>query len=137
MRVLLLFAPSRASTFFDVVDQVANKETLRQAVRNPSIFISSLFITVRLHRLRVQPLDREPPNGNEKWQVYIEASDNGGQSNNKNSLLSTVELVINLIDINDNAPTLNMVSECQIRAALRCEIRAGVNDSRSIYLFAY
>ncbi|RZF45194.1 hypothetical protein LSTR_LSTR009965 [Laodelphax striatellus] len=55
----------------------------------------------------VQPLDRDPPNGFEIWQVLIAANDeNGGQ----NFLGSSTEVVITLIDINDNSPVLNMTN---------------------------
>ena len=54
----------------------------------------------------MQPLDRDPPNGYETWQILIAASDEDGGPTN---LRSTTEVVITLIDINDNAPYLDMV----------------------------
>ncbi|XP_063231568.1 DE-cadherin [Bacillus rossius redtenbacheri] len=54
----------------------------------------------------IKPLDRDPPHGSPVWQVLIAANDeNGGRS----SLQSTTEVIIILEDINDNAPTLDMV----------------------------
>ncbi|XP_066996058.2 DE-cadherin [Anabrus simplex] len=53
----------------------------------------------------IKPLDRDPPNGFEKWQVLIAADDeDGGPASHR----QTTEVVINLIDINDNAPFLDM-----------------------------
>ncbi|KAF6207435.1 hypothetical protein GE061_018678 [Apolygus lucorum] len=54
----------------------------------------------------IKPLDRDPPNGYETWQILIAASDEDGGPTN---LRSTTEVVITLIDINDNAPYLDMV----------------------------
>lgn len=54
-----------------------------------------------------QPLDRDPPDGFEIWQILIAASDEGG---NGSSLRTTTEVVITLTDINDNAPYLDMVN---------------------------
>jgi hypothetical protein len=54
-----------------------------------------------------KPLDRDPPDGYPQWQVYISAKDEyGGPS----SLSETTEVIIDLTDINDNAPFLSMVS---------------------------
>ncbi|KAJ8874233.1 hypothetical protein PR048_025075 [Dryococelus australis] len=54
----------------------------------------------------IKPLDRDPPFGSPVWQVLIAANDeNGGGT----SLQSTTEVIIILEDINDNAPTLDMV----------------------------
>lgn len=54
----------------------------------------------------LQPLDRDPPYGYSLWQVLIQANDDGGASTTP----STTEVWITLIDINDNAPFLQMVS---------------------------
>ncbi|RZF43960.1 hypothetical protein LSTR_LSTR006768 [Laodelphax striatellus] len=54
----------------------------------------------------IKPLDRDPPDGFEIWQVLIGADDEEGRPN---SLRSTTEVVITLIDINDNAPFLSMM----------------------------
>lgn len=54
----------------------------------------------------LQPLDRDPPNGYEIWQVLVAANDEDG---GPTSLRGSTEVVISLIDINDNAPQLNMV----------------------------
>ncbi|KAK9497090.1 hypothetical protein O3M35_004467 [Rhynocoris fuscipes] len=53
----------------------------------------------------LQPLDRDPPNGLESWQVLILAVDEDGSSS---GLRATTEVVISLQDINDNAPYLDM-----------------------------
>lgn len=53
-----------------------------------------------------QPLDRDPPNGFERWQVYIVAEDQNGAPSS--SQKSTTEVFIELEDINDNAPFLEM-----------------------------
>lgn len=55
----------------------------------------------------LQPLDRDPPNGFEIWQVLIAANDEDGSG--PTSLRTLTEVVITLTDINDNAPFLNMV----------------------------
>lgn len=55
----------------------------------------------------IKPLDRDPPNGYDKWQVYIQANDDGG---GPKGLQSITEVFIYLRDINDNAPFLDMVS---------------------------
>ncbi|KAE8744365.1 hypothetical protein FOCC_FOCC009018 [Frankliniella occidentalis] len=52
-----------------------------------------------------KPLDRDPPDGFEIWQILIAANDENG---NATSLRSTTEVVITLTDINDNAPFLDM-----------------------------
>ncbi|XP_050519455.1 DE-cadherin isoform X2 [Diabrotica virgifera virgifera] len=52
-----------------------------------------------------KPLDRDPPFGSPTRQVFIYARDNDGGTN---SLLATAEIEIILIDINDNAPFLNV-----------------------------
>ncbi|XP_050325410.1 DE-cadherin isoform X1 [Bactrocera neohumeralis] len=49
----------------------------------------------------IQPLDRDPPDGHKSWQVLIAAVDEDGQG-----LKSVTHLIINLQDINDNAPFL-------------------------------
>lgn len=51
----------------------------------------------------IKPLDRDEPNGHMYWQILIAASDDHG---NADSLQSTTEVTITLIDINDNAPFL-------------------------------
>ncbi|XP_049959690.1 DE-cadherin [Schistocerca serialis cubense] len=53
----------------------------------------------------LKPLDRDPPNGYEAWQVLIAADDEGGGPTSQSSI---TEVIINLIDINDNAPFLSM-----------------------------
>ncbi|XP_065341407.1 DE-cadherin isoform X3 [Cloeon dipterum] len=53
----------------------------------------------------IKPLDRDPPNGYEKWQIYINAKDEDG---GPNSLHAPTEITIILTDINDNAPYLDM-----------------------------
>lgn len=53
----------------------------------------------------IKPLDRDPPDGYEIWQVLISANDEDG---GPTSLPETTEVVITLIDINDNAPFLDM-----------------------------
>lgn len=50
-------------------------------------------------------LDRDPPYGSPERQVFIHALDNDGGTN---SLRSFAEITIVLIDINDNAPFLNI-----------------------------
>ncbi|XP_077285916.1 DE-cadherin isoform X2 [Arctopsyche grandis] len=51
----------------------------------------------------IEPLDRDPPNGFNRWQVLITAMD---QQGSPTALRSTTEVIINLTDINDNAPYL-------------------------------
>ncbi|XP_059477254.1 DE-cadherin isoform X2 [Neocloeon triangulifer] len=53
----------------------------------------------------IKPLDRDPPNGYERWQILINAKDEDGE---QNSLQSPTEVEIILTDINDNAPYLNV-----------------------------
>jgi len=55
----------------------------------------------------LQPLDRDPPNGYETWQILIAADDEDG---NSTSVRSLTEVYITLTDINDNAPYLDIVS---------------------------
>ncbi|CAH1964482.1 unnamed protein product [Acanthoscelides obtectus] len=52
-----------------------------------------------------KPLDRDKPNGTPTRQVFIYALDNDGGTN---SLRNYAEFTINLTDINDNAPFLNV-----------------------------
>lgn len=52
------------------------------------------------------PLDRDLPNGYSVWQVLIAARD---QQGSPTSLRSTTEVILNLTDINDNAPILSNV----------------------------
>ncbi|XP_067631641.1 DE-cadherin isoform X2 [Eurosta solidaginis] len=49
----------------------------------------------------IQPLDRDPPNGHKSWRALIAAVDEDG-----NGLKSVTHVIINLQDINDNAPFL-------------------------------
>lgn len=51
----------------------------------------------------IKPLDRDEPNGQKYWQILISAIDQDGTG-----LSSTKIATIELIDINDNAPFLNM-----------------------------
>lgn len=55
----------------------------------------------------IKPLDRDPPNGYATWQPIIQASDEDGKPN---CLSTTTNFFITLLDINDNAPYLDMVS---------------------------
>lgn len=51
-------------------------------------------------------MDRDPPNGFPRWQVIVSAVDeNGGPGGVSNS----TEVIIELEDINDNAPYLSNV----------------------------
>ncbi|XP_063374480.1 DE-cadherin [Cydia amplana] len=52
-----------------------------------------------------KPLDRDPPTGYSTWQVLIVAADQGGKLGS-DSLRSTTEVILQLTDINDNAPFL-------------------------------
>ncbi|XP_076295603.1 DE-cadherin isoform X2 [Lasioglossum baleicum] len=52
-----------------------------------------------------KPLDRDPPNGYSMWTVLVMAVDENGSPN---ALQSPVMVNITLIDINDNAPFLDM-----------------------------
>ncbi|GLH15736.1 DE-cadherin [Gryllus bimaculatus] len=54
----------------------------------------------------IKSLDRDPPNGYDEWQVFIAADDEDGDVK---SLRQTTDFLIHLIDINDNAPFLDMV----------------------------
>uniref|UniRef100_A0A224XKW2 Putative cadherin egf lag seven-pass g-type receptor n=1 Tax=Panstrongylus lignarius TaxID=156445 RepID=A0A224XKW2_9HEMI len=53
----------------------------------------------------IKPLDRDPPNGFDTWQVLIAAIDEDGSPS---SLRQSTEVVITLKDINDNAPVLDV-----------------------------
>lgn len=53
----------------------------------------------------IKALDRDKPNGSPQYQAYIYAYDDGG---GPNSQLQSAEFNIVLIDINDNAPFLNV-----------------------------
>ncbi|KAG8237691.1 hypothetical protein J437_LFUL017859 [Ladona fulva] len=77
-----------------------------------------------------KPLDRDPPNGYSSWQVLITAKDeDGGPS----SLSESTEVVISLIDINDNAPYLDMVQPVvwneQQDPGVITQLKAEDNDS--------
>lgn len=50
-------------------------------------------------------LDRDPPNGSVEWQVFVSATD---ENNGPLSQTTTESFFIRLIDINDNAPFLNI-----------------------------
>ncbi|KAG8306866.1 hypothetical protein J6590_037459 [Homalodisca vitripennis] len=54
----------------------------------------------------LKPLDRDPPNGFDVWQVLIQANDEDGTPQTALRLATTV--FINLIDINDNEPYLDI-----------------------------
>lgn len=51
----------------------------------------------------IKPLDRDKPNGQKSWQILVSAIDEDGQG-----LSATKFVTIDLIDINDNAPFLDM-----------------------------
>lgn len=55
-----------------------------------------------------KPLDRDPPLGFAHWQIFIMAVDQAG--NRSETLRSTTEVLLELTDINDNAPYLVNVS---------------------------
>ncbi|XP_026332342.1 DE-cadherin isoform X2 [Hyposmocoma kahamanoa] len=52
-----------------------------------------------------KPLDRDPPLGFAHWQIFIMAVDQAGDRGSE-SLRSTTEVLLELTDINDNAPYL-------------------------------
>ncbi|XP_063832416.1 DE-cadherin [Ostrinia nubilalis] len=52
-----------------------------------------------------KPLDRDQPSGFARWQILIMAADQGGRLGTE-SLRSTTEVILELTDINDNAPFL-------------------------------
>ncbi|KAH9632588.1 hypothetical protein HF086_012395 [Spodoptera exigua] len=52
-----------------------------------------------------KPLDRDQPLGFTRWQILIMAADHGGRLGS-DSLRSTTEVILELTDINDNAPFL-------------------------------
>ncbi|XP_026497557.1 DE-cadherin isoform X4 [Vanessa tameamea] len=52
-----------------------------------------------------KPLDRDQPSGFTRWQILIMAADHGGRLGS-DSLRSTTEVILELTDINDNAPFL-------------------------------
>ncbi|KAI5644881.1 cadherin domain-containing protein [Phthorimaea operculella] len=52
-----------------------------------------------------KPLDRDQPTGFARWQILIMAADQGGRLGS-DSLRSTTEVILELTDINDNAPFL-------------------------------
>lgn len=56
-----------------------------------------------------KPLDRDQPTGFTTWQILIVAADHGGKLGS-DSLRSTTEVILELTDINDNAPFLTNVS---------------------------
>lgn len=56
-----------------------------------------------------KPLDRDQPLGFTRWQILIMAADQGGRLGS-DSLRSTTEVILELTDINDNAPFLTNVS---------------------------
>lgn len=56
-----------------------------------------------------KPLDRDLPSGFTTWQILIQAKDQGGRSPG-DSLSATTEVILELTDINDNAPFLTNVS---------------------------
>jgi hypothetical protein len=56
-----------------------------------------------------KPLDRDQPSGFTRWQILIMAADQGGRLGS-DSLRSTTEVILELTDINDNAPFLTNVS---------------------------
>lgn len=56
-----------------------------------------------------KPLDRDQPLGFTRWQILIMAADHGGRLGS-DSLRSTTEVILELTDINDNAPFLTNVS---------------------------
>jgi len=56
----------------------------------------------------IKGLDRDPPNGNPFHQLFIQASDEWGNTSNYKSRLQ--ELRVNLTDVNDNAPFLNSIN---------------------------
>lgn len=53
-------------------------------------------------------MDRDPPNGQESWKVMIKANDNYNQYRTQHA---TTIVDIEVEDVNDNAPFLDMVSE--------------------------
>ena len=48
----------------------------------------------------MQPLNRDPPHGKASWKFTVFAQDEGGEG-----LVGFAEVLINLKDVNDNAPT--------------------------------
>lgn len=56
-----------------------------------------------------KPLDRDQPTGFARWQILIVATDNAGKVGPE-TLRSTTEVILELTDINDNAPFLTNVS---------------------------
>ncbi|CAG9855473.1 unnamed protein product [Phyllotreta striolata] len=86
----------------DIKDRNADQHIVYEVAKEQSDFLqvdSKGCVTV------TKPLDRDPPFGNPARQVFIYARDNDGGTN---SLIDTAEIEIHLIDINDNAPFLNV-----------------------------
>ncbi|XP_052754013.1 DE-cadherin isoform X2 [Galleria mellonella] len=51
----------------------------------------------------LKPLDRDQPSGFTRWQILVTAADHGGRPD---SLKTATEVILELTDINDNAPFL-------------------------------
>lgn len=75
-----------------------------------------------------KPLDRDQPTGFTTWQILIVAADHGGKLGS-DSLRSTTEVILELTDINDNAPFLTNVSILFLieseKVAMKFQIKQG------------
>lgn len=89
----------------DIQDQSADQRIVYSVVKEEQRKLISIDKNGCLSLIK--QLDRDPPNGYDAWQVIIQATDDGGAPK---SLRTSTELIINLRDINDNAPYLDMVS---------------------------
>lgn len=88
----------------DIKDRTADQNIVYFIVKPEQRKLLSIDTTGCL-RL-IEPLDRDPPGGFSTWQVIVGALDeHGGPAN----LRSTTEVIIELTDINDNAPFLTNI----------------------------
>ncbi len=111
---LSLNGPPQVPTFpiiaVSAVDPDIGDDRLDQNITyylDPSSWRSQYFdVDKRTGDVRiVKPLDRDLPDGFPNWPVYIYAKDEGG---GPNGLENFVELNVELTDVNDNAPFLDM-----------------------------
>ncbi|CAH1153422.1 unnamed protein product [Phaedon cochleariae] len=86
----------------DIKDRNADQHIVYEVAKEQRDFLS---VTADGCISLTKPLDRDPPSGNPDRQVFIYAHDSDGGTN---SLFSSAEIQINLVDINDNAPFLNV-----------------------------